>query len=98
MAKTHCIRGHAYAEFGKYRSGRECRECKRIANAQLAKERGQKVIEPWSRQQNDPKEETVRSNRIMGLIDKLNRASMSWEREDIQAQINALRKSGTPES
>lgn len=45
MSKTECIRGHSYAEYGRYegvpgKSGGVCKECKRIKNAEKAARAG----------------------------------------------------------
>jgi len=103
---THCNSGHewtdknsyVYVDAGGY-TRRKCRQCtllhlKKHRRAAGIKQRKLKVKVPSRTPEGDltlEATEIVRANRIAVLIDKKWRASTSWERADVQAEIDALK-------
>jgi len=99
MAKpntTHCQKGHSYAEFGRYKSNNQCKECKRLNNLAMAKRTGgwRKPGQHQRRRSghqklSDTAKDAIRTNRILALHEELEKATTPWEREDIRAEIAA---------
>lgn len=91
-AQTHCTRGHAYAEVGRYKSG-QCRECKRRYNARPPVKRRRsenRKSGPTTGQRVDAQAEAIRTDRIFALEDQLERESRQWVRDEIKQELAAV--------
>ena len=101
---THCNRGHEWTDKNSYvyvdAAGHTRRKCKQCTLLHLKKHRRAAGIKPrkFKAQPRTPEgdltveaTEIMRANRIAVLIDKKWRASTSWERADVQAEIDALK-------
>ena len=88
--KTHCNNGHIKPPLPTAESRNECLTCKAIRS----KEHNRRHAKPWTAdrtQANDNgHEEILRAQRVLHLTDCKWQASTVWERNDIQAQIDAL--------
>ena len=100
MHRSHCSKGHDQSVVGRYLNG-QCKECKRIQNAEKAKKAGgwRKVKESRRRGMRGGHTPTTGvsesgrldyTNTIIPLDKQRDRAATWWEREDIQKQINEL--------
>jgi hypothetical protein len=101
---THCKKGHRTVAANSYFyvdiSGRTRRKCKPCTLLNLEKHRRVSGIKA-RKMRKKPRApegeltlegtEMMRANRIAHLIDKKWKASTSWERADVQAEIDALR-------
>ena len=97
---THCVHGHKWTPENTYSylgpNGQKRRKCKQCVMNRDNKRRDRshihrkRKVRPKDAKDNDATE-CMRVNRIAHLIDLLWQASTPWQREDLQAEIRALR-------
>jgi hypothetical protein len=88
--KTHCKNGHPRPADTSESRTFNCQTCKELRY----KRHAEKTAKPWTSDREhvneNGHEEILRAQRVLHLTDCKWQASTVWERNDIQAQIDAL--------
>jgi L-rhamnose mutarotase len=89
-AKTHCKNGHPRPADALESRTFDCPTCKELRYKRYA----EKHAKPWTEDREHVNEngyeEAIRAQRVIHLMDCKWQASTVWERNDIQAKIDAL--------